>query len=164
MPPLDHNRDASRRERTVEHLFVGELLRHAWRTGLRVEVLRPEVDADGYDLVLECGGVIRHVQLKASRASASTSRVPVHLSLADRPSGCVVWVLCGDDDLAPVAYLFLGGAPGEPLSGIEDLPAVRHSRANAEGVKGERPSLRSVAKGRFAKVESVEELCGLLLA
>ncbi len=30
MPPLDHNRDSARRERVVEHLLLGELLRHAW--------------------------------------------------------------------------------------------------------------------------------------
>jgi hypothetical protein len=39
-----------------------------------VEKLRSEVDAAGYDLILESGGVIRHVQLKAIRRGARTSK------------------------------------------------------------------------------------------
>jgi len=44
----------------MEHLFIGELLRHLWLQGIRdVEVLRAEVDCGGFDLVVECGGILR---------------------------------------------------------------------------------------------------------
>ena len=49
----------------LEHVFVSELLQEAWfRYGMTIEVLHSEVDSAGYDIVLEFGGVIRHVQLK----------------------------------------------------------------------------------------------------
>ena len=48
---------SSYRERLIEHLFVGEVLRDLWISGVaEVEVLRPEVDSAGYDVVMECGG------------------------------------------------------------------------------------------------------------
>jgi hypothetical protein len=52
------------RERIVEHVFVGDVLRTLWRRGVTdVEILRPEFDAHGYDVVMSCGTVVRHVQL-----------------------------------------------------------------------------------------------------
>ena len=49
---------SSLREKVLEHLFVGDLLRCLWRLGRRdIELLRAEVDYAGYDLVLECNGL-----------------------------------------------------------------------------------------------------------
>ncbi len=60
-------KSSSHREKVVEHVFLGELLRHLWVAKIAgVQVLKPEVDASGYDLVLSLGKVIRHVQLKTS--------------------------------------------------------------------------------------------------
>ena len=78
----------------IEHLFVGELLREAWRNEVAfVEVLKPQVDDAGYDLVLEAKGTARHLQLKASFHGSRTSRQNVHLQLGAKPSGCVVWTV-----------------------------------------------------------------------
>jgi len=60
------------REKLLEHLFLSELLRPLWRQGRRdMEVLRAEVDGAGYDLVVECNGVLRHIQLKSSHTAAT---------------------------------------------------------------------------------------------
>ena len=41
------------RERIVAHVFVGDVLRTLWRLGVtEVEILRPEFDAHGYDVVM----------------------------------------------------------------------------------------------------------------
>jgi hypothetical protein len=67
--------NSSLREKIIEHLFVGELLRTLWQRGARrVELLRAEVDAGGYDLVLECNGIIRHIQLKSSYRGTKSER------------------------------------------------------------------------------------------
>ena len=58
---------SSRREKLVEHLFVGEVLRKLWCWGVYdVDVLRAETDAAGYDIVIEVASVVRHIQLKSS--------------------------------------------------------------------------------------------------
>jgi hypothetical protein len=62
-----HFTHSTLRERIVEHVFVGVVLRTLWRLGVRdVEILRPEFDAHGYDVVMSRGPVVRHVQPKDS--------------------------------------------------------------------------------------------------
>jgi len=49
------------RERIVEHVFG--VLRTLWRRGITdVEILRPELNDHGYDVVMSRGPVVRHVQ------------------------------------------------------------------------------------------------------
>jgi hypothetical protein len=51
------------RERIVEHVFVGDALRTLWRRNITdVEILRPDFDAHGYDLVVCRGLIVRHIQ------------------------------------------------------------------------------------------------------
>ena len=55
MPSTDerHFKSSTHREKLVEHLFVGELLRHLWVSGAaNVEIPKPEVDRTGYDIVV----------------------------------------------------------------------------------------------------------------
>ena len=57
-----HTEHSSYREKLVEHLFVGELLKESWRLDrCDLEVAKPEVDNAGYDLILEAHGILRHV-------------------------------------------------------------------------------------------------------
>jgi hypothetical protein len=57
------------RERIVEHVFIGDVLRTLWRHGVTdVEILRPEFDAYGYDVVMSRGAIVRHLQLKTQAA------------------------------------------------------------------------------------------------
>jgi hypothetical protein len=47
-----HFTHSTLRERIVEHVCVGDVLRTLWRLGVTdVEILRPEFDAHGYDVV-----------------------------------------------------------------------------------------------------------------
>jgi hypothetical protein len=47
-------------------------MRHVWVSGgKRLEILTLQVDDGGYDLVLETGSVVRHIQLKTSFEGSS---------------------------------------------------------------------------------------------
>jgi hypothetical protein len=84
------------RERIVKHVFGGDILRTLWRLGVTdVEVLRPEFDAHGYDVVMSRGAIVRHVQLKTQ----AKGKVSVGRALAEKPSGCVVWIGIDKDTL-----------------------------------------------------------------
>lgn len=116
MTTTKHSLYSSYREALLEHLFSGEIMRHLWLQGVtRIEVLKPQVDDNGYDLVLEANGVTRHVQLKSSHHLSATSQVSVNIRLAEKPSGCVVWTHFDPATLALGPFLWLGGEPGEPL-------------------------------------------------
>jgi hypothetical protein len=106
-------RFSSYRERVLEHQLVGEILRDLWlRHAYAVEVLRAEVDAAGYDVVLEHQSVVRHIQLKATRAGGKRSSVGVNIKLLDKPSGCVFWFHFASDAMRPTGpFYWLGGPP-----------------------------------------------------
>lgn len=157
-----HSSESSLRERMIEHVFVGELLRTLWKTGCRdVELLRAEVDRGGYDLVIEANRQTRHIQLKSSYLGSKTAETTVHLNLLAKPSGCVIWIQFDPETLELGPYLWLGAGPGKPLDSLGDKIA-RHSKANKDGHKVMRQKHRVVPKGRFRRVSTTYELARCL--
>ena len=151
--------DSTQRELLIEHLFVGELMKAMWRRGLsNVEVSKPQADNNGYDLVLETGKVIRHVQLKSSHRLAKTANVKVHLALESKPSGCVIWVRFEPQTLELGPFLWFGGRPGHQLPSLSSYPVAKHTKGDSTGFKAERPNLRVVRKSSFTRLDSIEEV------
>ena len=126
-------------EQLVEHAFISELLQEAWfRYGKTVEVLRSEIDTSGYDLLLECNGVIRHVQLKNSITGSKTAYQKINIALAEKASGCVVWLMREEDESknrVNLKYLYFGDIPGRPLPSLETFKIAKHTKRDAKGVK-----------------------------
>lgn len=153
-------------EQLVEHVFVSEVLQEVWYYfGETVEVLRSEVDSSGYDVVFECNGILRHVQLKTSKPDAKTSGQKVNVALASKPGGCIVWLVRHEDRQTcrmRLSYLFFGGEPGQPLPSLEGFKVAKHTKANSDGVKTERIAVRIVPKSRFVPISSTRELVGRL--
>ena len=153
-------------EQLVEHVFISELLQEAW-FGFKetIEVLRSEIDAAGYDIVLECNGILRHIQLKTSDVDARTAQQKVNIALTEKPGGCIIWVFRTEDAAArrvALSYRFFGGDPGEPLPSLNDFRVAKHTKANAQGVKLERPAIRVIPKGKFIAIDNTRELLAKL--
>jgi hypothetical protein len=160
-PPVEAAH-SSAREKVLEHLFVGELLRCLWRRGIRnMEVLRAEVDMGGYDLVLEANRVLRYVQLKSSHRTSSTANVPVNVNLEGKPGGCVVWMKFDPETVELGPYLWFGARPGEPALSLGSKIA-RHSKGDKNGVKAFRPNIRVLPIGRFQKLGNIDEVVDAL--
>ena len=148
MTATEHNLFSSYREVLLEHLFAGEVMRHLWLRGnVRIEMLKPQVDDSGYDLVLEANGVVRHVQLKSSHRASTTADTRVSLDLAKKPSGCLVWLLFDAESLELGPFLWFGGNPGQPLPDVSAFRVAKNTKGNAQGVKLERPNLRVIPRG-----------------
>jgi hypothetical protein len=145
------------RERIVEHIFVGDVLRLLWRRGVTdVEVLRSEFDSHGYDLVMARGRTVRHLQLKTG-TSRKPSAVSVSLALGTKPSGCVLWIHVNDNlELGP--FFWFGEGPGQPLPSIETLKTPRRPTHNKSGVRPERPNHRLVPPTRFTRVDALDQV------
>jgi hypothetical protein len=162
MKEASHSTHSSLREKVIEHLFVGQLLRHLWQQGARdMEVLRAEVDGAGYDFAIECDGVLRHVQLKASHHGASTREVSINAKLAKKPNGCVIWIHFDPGTLELGPYLWFGGKTKTPLPNLGNRLG-RHSRANARGQKRTRPAIRRLEKRRFSRLDTVADVAAAL--
>ncbi len=142
------------RERIVEHAFIGDALRLLWRRRIvDVEVLRSEFDAGGYDLVMSHGAVVRHIQFKVMVAGGRRMGVTASLKLMDKPSGCILWIVVSED-LEFQSFLWFGNAPGQPLPDIRNLKTATHTKANAAGVKLQRPNQRTVPRSAFTPLRS----------
>lgn len=153
-----HFLQSSYREKLIEHLFVGELLKHSWHhRKCALAIAKPEVDNGGYDIVAEEGDVIRHIQLKAARQGAAAASQKVHRALCGKPAGCVVWIQFDEASLGLGPYLFFGNGPKERLS-VNDFKLAKHTKANAAGVKAERPNVHVVPRSEFRKIETIAEL------
>ena len=129
------------------HKFLAEILQESWRRRQLIDILKPEVDRSGYDLMLQCGEICRYVQFKTSKEGAKTSIQRISVKLAQRPGGCVIWMFQDDSAGSVGQYLFLGGGPNDNLE-LSDKTA-KHAKANAQGVKNERPNYREVRKNQF---------------
>ncbi len=151
------------REKLIEHLFVGEMLKLSWlEHGATLEVSHSLLDRSGHDIVLEANGVVRHIQLKTSGISAAAISQNIHLDLTRKPSGCVIWIQFDPITMALGPFLFFGGLPGEPLTDLQGLRVARHTKANVAGVKAERPNIRVVPRARFVRIESIDLLYATL--
>jgi hypothetical protein len=153
-----HSRQSSLRASILEHVFIGEVGRALWRAGIRnFEILRSEVDASGHDLVIECNDMMRHVQLKSSFTDSNTRKVDINLALADKPSGCVIWLVFDPATLKLGPYLWFGAGPGARLPALGDKIS-RHTRGHANAARSLRPQHRVLSKSRFEKFDNVERL------
>lgn len=144
------------RENLLEHVFIAELLQEcAFVRHQAVEVLRAEVDDGGYDLVLQMGGIIRHVQLKTRLRMGRARRVQVNANLERHKGGCVVWIFWEVDPSshrARLTYRWFGDAG---MRRTKPLPGTvgRHARGGAE-----RPNIRVLKWGDFEAVDNTAAL------
>jgi len=153
-----HSTESSLREKIIEHLFIGGLLRCLWRKGVRdIEILRSEVDRSGYDLVLEANGVMRHIQFKASHRLAKTAEMDIQVKLQRKPCACVIWIRFDANRMELGPYLWFGAAPHQGMPALGDKIS-RHSKADSSGYKAERPNHRVIKKGRFEELATIDEV------
>lgn len=145
------------REKILEHRLVSNLAVLMLQQGLELDVLRSEFDANGYDVVLEAAGVMRHLQLKASVQGGARNTVSVNVRLRSRLSGCVVWLIYDPETLGITGYRWFGGRPGEPLPSLGTRFA-RHTRGNAQGEKAARIGHRLLARASFETLDGLPDL------
>jgi hypothetical protein len=159
-----HTFHSSYREKLIEHLFIGALLKYSWTSrNCALAIAKPEVDNLGYDVLAEEGDVVRHIQLKTAFLGSTTKNQKVHTALALKPAGCLVWILFDELTLELGPYLFFGGKSRERLC-LKGLKIAKHVKANTKGVKAERPSIRVVPKASFRKYETISALYDELFA
>jgi hypothetical protein len=129
-----HTENSSYREKLIEHLFVAELLKLSWlHHGCLLEIATPEVDNAGYDLIAEESGLVRHIQLKTSVIGGKTASQKVHTRLAEKPSGCVVWIYFDEKTLELGPFLYFLWLPRSGVGAGPDALASRHASGRRSG-------------------------------
>ncbi len=158
-----HTEKSSFREKLIEHLFIGELLKLSWKKeNCEIEISKPEVDNSGYDLIAEVNGIIRHIQLKSTYIGGKNTKQKIQVKLGQKPSGCVIWIYFKEENLDLGPFYFLGSEIGEPLFLPQNAKIAKHSKGDMDGHKAHRPNLRVINKGEFKKIDSIESLYDIL--
>ena len=145
------------RENLIEHVFISEVLQECWFVREQpIEVLRSEVDAYGYDLVLECNGIVKHVQLKATESGSSTRKQIVNRFLQQKVGGCVVWIVFKQHPnvgRVSLTYRYFGGKrPRDRMPTLGDTPAM------SPRSKTIRPNTRVLDIRQFEAIPTTEAL------
>ena len=154
-----HTQHSSYREKLIEHLFIGDLLKLSWlHHNCSLEIAKPEVDNAGYDIIAEVPGVVRHIQIKTSIIGGRTASQKVHTKVSEKLSGCVVWIYFDDETLRLGPFLYFGAEPGMPMPNIKERKVAKHTKGDSKGVKAERQSLRVLPKGSFKQLLTIEEV------
>lgn len=145
--------DSTLIEKALEYQLTGAIMAGLLTRGQRYEVLHGVCDRDGYDVVIEAAGIMRHIQLKASVEGGKNDRFGIHSRLATKPSGCAIWIIWGRDTVQPMSFRFFGSEPGQPLPDIGNRIS-RHSR----GKKAQRPAHRDISTKRFEPMTGLDML------
>jgi hypothetical protein len=146
------------REKVLEHRFIAEVTAAIWRAGrFDFSVSHSEVDNSGYDVIIEVGAVIRHIQLKAMQISGTRRDFGLQVRLADKPSACAVLMIHDTKTLEIKQWRLFAGLPGAPIPSLGDKP-VKHTKGDQSGFKAVRPALRNVPFSAFMQVSGTTEL------
>lgn len=141
-------------ENLLEHRFLFDLRRHLVLSDppRLLNVLKSEVDAFGFDLVLAVAGRSLHVQMKTRSGAPPPNAYDLPESLWGYQDACAIWMLYDAVALEPISCYVLG----LPLPPAERFPMSR-KRAGFRGVKmqqanHQRPSLAALAALLFPGV------------
>lgn len=148
---------SSMRENYLMHLLLAQLGLELDARGVEYDELRSAVDREGFDVLLEAGGIARHIQVKVKVLGGARSEVTINTRLAAKPSGCVVWLTFDPVARGFSEIFWFGSKPGEPLPDAGTVVA-RHTRANSQGGKAERPGHRVVKARQFERLDNMAHL------
>ncbi|MCE7797248.1 hypothetical protein LWE61_11835 [Sphingobium sufflavum] len=145
-------RDSNLIEKALEFQLVGQIMARLLLRGHRSEVLHSVCDRDGYDIVIEAKGIVRHIQLKAIVQGGKRANVSLPVGLGRKRSGCAVVMGWDQNVIQPVGFHFFGGLPGQPLP---DLGAkiTNHTR----GKKKPRSEHGNIGLGKF--IRQADSIC-----
>ena len=133
-------------ENLLEHRFLFDLRRELVLREVPqlLNVLKSDVDAFGFDLVLSVGSRSLHVQMKTRSGSPPANSYALSEGLWRLPNSCVIWMLYDAELLEPSSYYLLGF----PMPDKEAFPlATRAARRNVKMQQAthKRQSLKQLA-------------------
>jgi hypothetical protein len=91
---------------------------------------------------------MRHIQLKTSLGLKPIQQI--NASLAQQPSGCVVWIII-DNDLNFKQFLWFGDTPHKPLPSLDEFAFAKHHHTRQP-----RDNTKEIPKRFFQVIENAD--------
>ena len=138
-------------ENLLEHRFLYDLGRELVlrEPPQLLGILKAEVDMEGIDLTLTCGGMIRNIQMKTrSKAPAPTS-YNISDAVWKATDACILWMIYDPNTLEPIDYYLLG-CPLPSLSGFRISPKrVGYRKLWTRNANHKKCSIQQIAEVLF---------------
>lgn len=133
-------------ENLLEHRFLFDLRRHLVldSTPRLVNVLKSEVDAYGFDLVLSVEDRSLHVQMKTRSGSPPSNAYDLSDALWTLPNACAIWMLYDPSKLEPTSYYLLG-FPMPQMDGFHESERAGFRKVKMQQANHPRLSLENLA-------------------
>lgn len=142
-------------EKLIEHRFIADIMMLGWfHHNKEVRILHCEIDNTGFDILINCGGIDRYIQLKTSDYSSKRSYQKFNTTLLQKQNPCIIWITYyfnpekRDLDLR---YLFWGKEIGQRTPGITQF-GIGKTKTNSQGIKKELAHIRNIPRGHFHEV------------
>jgi hypothetical protein len=137
-------------ENLLEHRFLFDLRRELVLREIPqlLNVLKSDVDAFGFDLVLSVGDRSLHVQMKTRSGSPYAKPYDLSEGLWRLPNSCVIWMLYDAELLEPSSYYLLGF----PMPDKELFPSAKRAarrKVKIQQATHKKRSLRELANVLF---------------
>ena len=133
-------------ENLLEHRFLFDLRRHLVlnSTPRLVNVLKSEVDAYGFDLVLSVADRSLHVQMKTRSGSPPPNAYELSEALWVLPNACAIWMLYDPSKLEPTSY-YLIGLPMPSMESFRQAERAGFRKVKMQQANHPRLSLENLA-------------------
>jgi hypothetical protein len=166
----EHYVHSSLREMIIEHLFIGSILKSLWlKKQFGVEILKPQVDNAGYDLVLTCKyknkvnasdnhTIIRYIQLKSTCSGGKRANVNVSIKLTQKPHWCVIWIFFNPDSFKFDSFFMYDAQSGSHSLEECGFKRTKHTKGDSLGEKKNRLDQRDIPKGRFEEFKTINQV------
>lgn len=155
-------------EKMVEHRFISDIMAYCWyKNNVTLEIIRAEIDCNGYDLIINYKNINRYIQLKTSEENSKTKEQKLNLSIIEKENPCIIWIIRNYDNIKMdfnYKYLFWGSNIGKPLPKIENYSIAKHPKGNSKGVKNLRHNIRNIPKRDFEVFSNIELLFNKLFS
>jgi hypothetical protein len=163
-----HSDYSTYRAKLIKHLFVGQLMKISWANKLTdnslplIEILESQIDAYGYDLVIEYKDVVRHIQLKTKKSTGKAQKVAVKASLSAKPSAAVIWIFFDEKDFSFDKFKYFGGKARQKMPDIKNYKIAKHTKGDSTGKKNKRPKQRVIKVAEFTNITNIQDLYDVL--
>lgn len=148
-----NSKDSSYIEKMIEHIFLSEILTKAWvKYKKKISIIRPEIDDSGYDLILECEGIMSFIQLKTSNEKIKPQKV--NEKLFKKKEFAVILIIVDKEKMMLENYYYFA----DKNISVVNLKPAKHTKANSKGIKTERPNIKEIPRSGFVKLNSIQEL------
>lgn len=141
----------------IEDFFIAALAREICsREQYDFCFSKPMLDDAGYDMVLDCAGTIKLIQIKTMVQGGSTSSWKVKKDFLERDQAIVI-VIIYDIDKWEIKSFLCCSSKKEKVD-VQNLPSAKHTKCNADGIKSPRLEQVELQKSKFDEIICIKDV------